>query len=125
MERNLPIPDAYKNFNRGSESPIIVVQEIFSAGDTKAGVQTLAFNLPNDERVREAKGSKKVMLKNLHEAKFEKLLKPIAEKVLYPEQLPLVTFDAFFNHTLMHEISHGLGPGKIVLNGRKTEVKKN
>lgn len=124
MERNLPIPDAYKNFNRGSESPIIVVQEIFSAGDTKAGVQTLAFNLPNDERVREAKGSKKVMLKNLHEAKFEKLLKPIAEKVLYPEQLPLVTFDAFFNHTLMHEISHGLGPGKIVLNGRKTEVKK-
>ena len=124
MEKNLPIPDAYKNFNRGSESPMVVVQEVFSAGDTKAGVQTLAFNLPNDERVREVKGSKKVMLKNLHEAKFQKLLKPIAEKVLFPEQLPFVTFDAFFNHTLMHEISHGLGPGKIVVNGRHTEVKK-
>ncbi|MHB2156189.1 dipeptidyl-peptidase 3 family protein [Calditrichota bacterium GD2] len=124
MEKNLPIPDAYKNFKRGSESPMVVVQEVFSAGDTKAGVQTLAFNLPNDERVREAKGSKKVMLKNIHEAKFDKLLKPIAEKVLFAEQLPLVTFEGFFNHTLMHEISHGLGPGKIVLNGRQTEVKK-
>ena len=58
MEKGLPIKDEYKNFNRGSESPIMVVQEVFSAGDTKAGVQTLAFNLPNDERVREAKGSK-------------------------------------------------------------------
>ena len=124
IEKNLPIPDAYKNFERGSESPIVVVQEIFSAGDNKAGVQTLAFNLPNDERVREAKGSKKVMLKNIHEAKFEKLLTPIAARVLDPKQLPFVTFNGFFKHTLMHEISHGVGPGKITVNGRKTEVKK-
>ena len=62
MEINLPIPDEHKNMNRGSESPIVVVNEVFTAGDTKAGVQTLAFNLPNDERVRQAKGSKKVML---------------------------------------------------------------
>lgn len=124
MEKHLPIPDRYKNFNRGSESPIVVVQEVFSAGDTKAGVQTLAFNLPNDERVREAKGSKKVMLKNLHEAKFEKLLKPIALRIMDRAQLPYVTFAGFFNHTLMHEISHGLGPGSIVVNGRKTTVQK-
>jgi len=124
MEAHLPIPDKYKNFNRGSESPIMVVQEVFSAGDTKAGVQTLAFNLPNDERVREAKGSKKVMLKNMHEAKFEKLLKPIASIVLDKAQQQYVTFDGFFNHTLMHEVSHGLGPGIIILKGRKTEVKK-
>ena len=65
MEIHLPIPDQYKNFDRGSESPLAVVNEIFTAGDTKAGVQTLAFNLPNDERVRKAKGSKKVMLKNV------------------------------------------------------------
>ena len=123
MEKHLPIPDKYKNFNRGSESPIVVVQEVFSAGDTKAGIQTLAFNLPNDERVREAKGSKKVLLKNLHEAKFEKLLKPIALRIMNRDQLPYVTFAGFFNHTLMHEISHGLGPGNIVVNGRKTTVK--
>jgi hypothetical protein len=124
IEKNLPIADEYKNFNRGSESPIVVAQEIFSAGDTKAGVQTLAFNLPNDERVRQAKGSKKVMLKNLHQAKFDKILKPIAEIVLDPDQLASVTFDGFFNHTLMHEISHGVGPGIITIQGRKTEVKK-
>ncbi len=124
IEKNLPIDDKYKNFDRGSESPIVVVQEVYSAGDSKAGVQTLAFNLPNDERVRKAKGSKKVMLKNIHEAKFEKLLKPIAEIVLDADQLKYVTFDGFFNHTLMHEISHGVGPGFITVDGRKTEVKK-
>ena len=123
MEDNLPIPDDHKNFERGSDSPIVVAQEIFSAGDTKAGVQTLAFNLPNDERVRKAKGSKKVMLKNIHEAKFEKLLYPIAQKVLDEEQLQYVTFDGFFNHTLMHEMSHGIGPGFITVDGRDTEVK--
>jgi len=124
IEKNLPLDDKHKNYTRGSESPIVVANEVFTAGDTKAGVQTLAFNLPNDERVRQAKGSKKVMLKNVHEAKFEKLLKPIAEIVLDPAQLKYVTFDAFFNHTLMHEMSHGVGPGFIKVNGKDTEVKK-
>lgn len=124
IEKNLPLDDKHKNYQRGSESPIVVANEVFTAGDTKAGVQTLAFNLPNDERVRKAKGSKKVMLKNVHEAKFEKLLKPIAEIVLDPSELQYVTFDAFFNHTLMHEMSHGVGPGFITINGRQTEVKK-
>jgi hypothetical protein len=124
IEKNLPLDEKHKNFSRGSESPIVVVNEVFTAGDSKAGVQTLAFNLPNDERVRQAKGSKKVMLKNVHEAKFEKLLQPIAEIVLEPEQLKYVTFNAFFNHTLMHEMSHGVGPGFIKLNGKNTEVKK-
>jgi hypothetical protein len=124
MEIHLPIPDEHKNFNRGSESPLAVVNEIFTAGDTKAGVQTLAFNLPNDERVRQAKGSKKVMLKNVQEAKYDKILIPIAEIVLEPDQIQYVTFDAFFNHTLMHEMSHGIGPGFIKVDGRDTEVKK-
>lgn len=124
IEKNLPIDDKHKNYQRGSESPIVVANEVFTAGDTKAGVQTLAFNLPNDERVRKAKGSKKVMLKNVHEAKFEKLLKPISELVLEPELIQYVTFDAFFNHTLMHEMSHGVGPGFITINGKQTEVKK-
>ncbi len=124
MEIHLPIPDMFKNFERGSESPLAVVNEIFTAGDTKSGIQTIAFNLPNDERVRKAKGSKKVMLKNVTEAKFDKLLMPIAEIVLDPKQIKYVTFDAFFNHSLMHEMSHGIGPGFIVVDGRETEVKK-
>lgn len=125
MEKNLPYADQYKNFNRGSSSPIKVVQEILTAGDTRAGVQTLAFNLPNDERVREAKGSKKVMLKNVQEAKFNKILKPIAEKVIEQSQVANVTFDAYFNHILLHEVSHGLGPGILTLsNGEETTVNK-
>jgi len=124
IERNLPIPDHYKNFERGAESPIVVAQEVFSAGDTKAGVQTIAFNLPNDERVRAEKGSKKVMLKNVNEAKFNQILLPIAERVLEESQLKDVTFEAFFNHVLMHEMSHGVGPGFITVNDLETEVKK-
>ncbi len=124
IEKNLPIPEKFKNFNRGSESPIVVTQEIFSAGDTKAGVQTIAFNLPNDERVRQAKGSKKVLLKNVNEAKFKNILMPIADKVLDPDELKYVTFNAFFNHTLMHEISHGVGPGIITIKGEETTVQK-
>ncbi|MCK4236121.1 MAG: peptidase, partial [Candidatus Krumholzibacteria bacterium] len=125
MEKNLPIDDRYKNLERGLESPISVVDEVFSGGDTKAGVQTLAFNLPNDERVREAKGCKKVMLRNICRAKFYGILKPIADLVISPGQIPLVTFDAYFNHILLHEFSHGLGPGRIVLeDGTETTVNK-
>lgn len=124
MEIHLPIPDQYKNFERGSESPLAVVNEIFTAGDTKAGVQTLAFNLPNDERVRKVKGSKKVMLKNVAHAKYDKLLIPITEIVLDPDQMKYVTFNSFFTHSLMHEMSHGIGPGFIKVDGRDTEVRK-
>ena len=123
LEKNLPIPDQHKNFNRGSESPIRVVDEIFTGGDCRSGVQTLAFNLPNDERVREAKGSKKVLLKNIMQAKYEAILTPIAEKVLPEGTAGNLDFDAYFHFILMHELSHGLGPGKITLEGRETEVR--
>ena len=124
MEKALPIADKYKNFDRGASSPIKVVNLIFSAGDTKAGIQTTAFNLPNDERVREAKGSKKVMLKNVMHAKFDKCWIPIVETVLAPKDLDRVSFDAYFDHVLMHEVSHGLGPGRIMKNGSETTVNK-
>lgn len=124
MEKNLPIPDQYKNLNRGSASPIVVVQEVFTAGDTKAGVQTTAFNLPNDEKVREVKGTKKVMLKNIAQAKYDKCWIPIVNTVLAERDLQRISFDAYFNHVLMHEMSHGLGPGNIIKNGKETNVNK-
>ncbi len=123
LEQNLPLPDEHKNLDRGSESPIRVVDLVYSGGDTRAGVQTIAFNLPNDERVREAKGSKKVMLRNVMDAKFQKILQPIAETLVAEDQLPHVTSESFFLHTLWHEMSHGLGPGKLVIDGRETEVR--
>jgi len=113
LEQSLPLPAEHKNPTRGSESPVSVVDLVYSAGDTKAGVQTIAFNLPNDEAVREAKGSKKVMMKNISQAKFDKILVPIATQVLDPAQMDQVVFDAYFSNTLMHEISHGIGPGTI------------
>jgi hypothetical protein len=125
MEANLPIPDGYKYFERGTSSPIKVVNEVFSAGDTKAGVQTTAFNLPNDERVRKVKGSKKVILKNVACAKYEKCWIPIVNTILAKKPLENVSFDAYFNHVLMHEISHGLGPGIIILkDGTETTVSR-
>jgi hypothetical protein len=123
LERALPIPEEHKNLSRGSESPIRVADEIFSAGDTKAGVQTLAFNLPNDERVREAKGSKKVMLKNVMHAKYDAILVPIAARVLPVGESSRLDFDSYFHHILFHELAHGLGPGRIVKDGRSTEAR--
>jgi len=124
MERNLPIPDEHKNLDRGTDSPIKVVQVIFTAGDARHGVQTAAFNLPNDERVRESKGSKKVLLKNVMEAKFDKVGLPIARRVLAPDQQELLSFDAFFTHILFHELSHGLGPGFVTgPDGKRVEAR--
>lgn len=123
LERNLPIPDEHKNLDRGSESPIRVADEIYTAGDTRAGVQTIAFNLPNDERVREAKGSKKVLLKNMMRAKYDAILVPIADRAIPDGKQDLVSFDAYFNFVLFHELCHGLGPGRIVKDGRETEVR--
>jgi len=123
LERNLPIPDEDKNLKRGTESPISVVDVVFSSGDGNRGVKTIAYNLPNDERVREAKGSKKVMLHNIIRAKYDRLLVPIAERTLSQADVARVSFDEFFNQVLHHELSHGLGPGTIVKDGRQTEVR--
>jgi len=124
MQHGLPIADRYKETSRKFESPIRVVQEVFTAGDARRGVQTAAFNLPNDERVRQAKGSKKVLLKNVMEAKYRVAGAPIGERVLVRDQLPSLSFDAFFNHTLFHELSHGIGPGIVETpDGRKVEAR--
>lgn len=122
MEMNLPMPDEHKNPKRGGQSALRVVQEIYTAGDARRGVQTAAFNLPNDERVRESKGFKNVLLKNVMEAKYQKNGQPIARRLLDESQLQMLSFEAFFNHILFHEISHGLGPGIITgPDGKKVE----
>ncbi len=123
MEENLPVPDPYKNTARGFESPISVVDQIKGGGDNSNGVQTIAFNLPNDERVREAKGAKKVILANVLGAKYDRILAPIGERVLVPEQAALTEKKWMSNNTVFHELSHSLGPGKIVVDGRETEVR--
>lgn len=123
IENNLPINPKYRNLKLGSSAPIRVVDEVLVGGEARAGVQTAAFNLPNDERVVREKGSKRVMLKNVQEAKFEKVLVPISRMALDSSQQALVAFEPFFTHILAHELMHGLGPHTITVNGKQTTVR--
>ena len=124
IENHLPVDPKHRNPKLGALAPIVVVNEIYAAGDANRGVQTAAYNLPNDERVTREKGSKRVMLKNVQEAKFATILVPISKVVLSPADQQTLAFDAFFTHILMHELMHGLGPHSIVVNGRQTTVRQ-
>jgi len=124
IEDNLPIDPKYRNPKLGAASPIRVVNEVFSSGEGNSGVQTAAFNLPNDERVVKEKGSKRIMLKNVQDAKFNKILIPISRVVLNPAQQRNLAFEAFFTHILTHELMHGLGPHNITVKGEQTTVRK-
>jgi len=123
VENNLPIDPAYRNPKLGATTPIRVVNEVLSAGDGNHGVQTAAYNLPNDERVIQQKGSKKVMLKNVQHAKFDGTLLPISRVVLRASSQPNLSFDWFFTHILAHELSHGIGPHEIKVNGKTSSVR--
>jgi Peptidase family M49 len=120
IENNLPMDPKYRNPKIGAQAPIRVVNEVMDAGDGNHGVQTAAYNLPNDERVVAEKGSKRVMLKNVQQAKFQQILIPISKRVLAADEQADVNFDAFFTHILTHELCHGLGPHQITLNGKPT-----
>ncbi len=122
MEANLPVDESYKNFKRGFESPIAVTGQVHGGGDNVPGVQTIAFNLPNDERVREAKGAKKVLLSNVLGAKFKLILNPMSQHVLVPEQAKLLMRKYMEMGTLFHELAHSLGPGSIMKDGKATTV---
>jgi hypothetical protein len=120
METNLPIPSGAHG-KRGGDSPIRVVDLVYSSGDARKSVQTIAFNLPNDEVVRKEKGAKKVLLRNLIEAKFDRIMRPLGEKIIDPSQVPLLSAESFFDETLFHELSHSLGPAFV--KGTHTEVR--
>ena len=124
IENNLPIDAKYRNPTLGALAPIRVVNTVFSAGEANRGVQTAAFNLPNDERVVKENGSKRVMLKNNQEAKFRMVLQPISKVALAAGDQGNVAFDAFFTHVLMHELMHGLGPHNITVRARATTVRQ-
>ena len=124
LEDALPIDPRFRNPALGALAPIRVVNVVFTAGDANRGVQTAAFNLPNDERVVREKGAKRVMLKNVQEAKFEKVLTPISMVALPATERADVSFEAFFMHILMHELMHGLGPSTITVGGRQTTVRQ-
>lgn len=124
IENNLPIDAKFRNPKIGAMAPIRVVNELVSTGDAAHGVRTAAYNLPNDERVVRQKGSKRVMLKNVQEAKFHSILEPIAQRVLGPEDRANLSFEWFFTHILAHELSHGIGPHTVVVDGSESSPRK-
>jgi hypothetical protein len=123
VENNLPELPQYRSPKLGASAPIRVVNEAYSAGDAAHGVQTAAYNLPNDETVVQQKGSKRVMLKNVQEAKFKAILTPISKIVLSAADQADVNFDLFFTHIVAHELMHGLGPHQIKVGGRETNAR--
>ncbi|HEV2983941.1 MAG TPA: hypothetical protein VGX46_06115 [Vicinamibacterales bacterium] len=124
IEDHLPIDPKYRNPRLGALAPIVVVNEIYAAGDGNRAVQTAAFNLPNDERVVREKGTKRVMLKNVQDAKFAKTLQPISKVVLGAGDQSALSFEAFFTHILVHELMHGLGPHSLTVDGKPTTVRQ-
>jgi hypothetical protein len=119
LQRGLPVPDAYKAEMPGTDSDLNAYDVVYYAGDCNSGSKTIAINLPNDEQVQLAKGTRRLQLKNAMRAKFDAIMLPIAGELIAPDQRRHVTFDAFFADTMFHEVAHGLGI-KNTVNGRGT-----
>lgn len=116
LQRGLPVPEQYKAQEPGTNSDLNAYDVIYYAGDSNAGSKTIAINLPNDEVVQQAKGARRLQLKNAMRAKFDRILTPITSALISADQRDHVTFDAFFANTMFHEVAHGLGI-KLTLNG--------
>jgi len=125
IEDNLPLDAKYRNPKVGAVAPMVVVNQVYGAGDGNMGVQTAAYNLPNDERIISQRGSKRVMLKNVQEEKFKATLTPIARLVLRPADQKDLDFNSFFTHILAHEITHGLGPHMTRVNGKESTPRQD
>jgi hypothetical protein len=120
IEDNLPIDPQYRNPKLGAAAPIRVVDEILSSGDGNHGIAATAYDLPNDERVVQQKGSKRVLMKNIEEAKFRNTLLPVVRRTLSKSAMLDVNFESFFTYAMAHELMHGLGPHQIKVAGRDT-----
>jgi hypothetical protein len=119
LQRGLPVPEAYRAEKPGTDSDLNAYDVLYYAGDCNAGSKTIAINLPNDEQVQLEKGTRRLQLKNAMRAKFDKIMLPIADELIAPDQRKHVTFDAFFGDTMFHEVAHGLGI-KNTIDGKGT-----
>lgn len=119
LQKNLPVDKKYKQDKIGSDADLNAYEVVYYRGDCNAGSKTIAINLPNDERVQQKKGSRKLQLKNAMKAKFDKILVPISKELIVEEQREYITFNAFFQNTMFHEVAHGMGV-KNTVNGKGT-----
>jgi hypothetical protein len=117
LQRGLPVPPPYKSESPGTDSDLNAYDAVYYAGDCNAGSKTIAINLPNDEQVQLQKGTRRLQLKNAMRAKFDKILVPIADRLIASDERSHVKFDAFFENVMFHEVAHGLGI-KNTINGK-------
>jgi hypothetical protein len=114
LQRGLPVNDAYKRETPGTGSDLNAYDAVYYAGDANSGAKTIAINLPNDEVVQQEKGARRLQLKNAMRAKFDQILVPIARELIADDQQQYITFDAFFENTMFHEVAHGLGVNNTI-----------
>ena len=119
LQRGLPVPDAYKREMPGTDADLNAYDVVYYAGECNAGSKTIAINLPNDETVQAEKGSRRLQLKNAMRAKFDAIMVPLAEHMIAEDQRAHITFDAFFENVMFHEVAHGLGVS-MTIDGRGT-----
>ena len=119
LQKGLPVTAAYKKEMPGTDSDLNAYDVVYYAGDCNSGSKTIAINLPNDEQVQLSKGTRRLQLKNAMKAKFDKIMLPIADVLIADDQKDKISFDAFFNNTMFHEVAHGLGI-KNTINGKGT-----
>jgi hypothetical protein len=119
LQKGLPVPAPYKAEKPGTNSDLNAYDVLYYAGQANSGAKTIAINLPNDEAITNAMGSRRLQLKNAMRAKFDVILMPIAKTLIAEDQLPYLNFDAFFENTMFHEVAHGLGP-RNTINGKGT-----
>jgi hypothetical protein len=119
LQRGIPVPEEYKRERPGSDADLNAYDVVYVSGQANAGVKTIAINLPNDPVVQLKKGTRRLQLKNAVRAKFDRILMPIAQELIAPDQLRHVTFDAFFENVMFHEVAHGLGLANTI-NGKGT-----
>jgi len=119
LQHGLPVPDAYKRERPGTDSDLNAYDALYYAGEANAGSKTIAINLPNDEEVQLRKGTRRLQLKNSMRAKFDRILVPIAGELIAEDQRPRISFDAFFDNVMFHEVAHGLGI-KNTIDGKGT-----
>ncbi|HZJ00160.1 MAG TPA: hypothetical protein VFD22_05825 [Gemmatimonadaceae bacterium] len=119
LQKGIPVEDKYKQEKPGTDSDLNAYDAIYYAGQANSGAKTIAINLPNDEEVQLKKGTRRLQLKNVIQAKFDKILMPIAQELIDEDQVKLLNFNAFFENTMFHEVAHGLGI-KNTINGKGT-----
>src|SRR5256885_9175194 len=120
----LPLPAADRPSNAGHPTQMEVMDTPFRAGDLRHGYQAVADNLPNDPRIHAEKGTKKIFFKNFMDARVNNVVLPIGKLLLRADQANLASMDGYLTTTVMHEISHGLGPAYSRINGKQADIRE-